>query len=75
MKDESAFPMVDSGSGAHQGMSKRFYAACKAMQGLINLGMYCITDATYPQHTIIDRKRSVAEAFKIADEMLKQEDQ
>lgn len=51
-----------------EGMSKRFYAACAAMQGLLANGRY---DQRYYEgdSTEIICKR----AFKIADELLKQE--
>lgn len=69
---ESAFPVNDDkvgNWGLHEsGMSKRFYAACAAMQGLCAVndkGEFKDMDAFY--------ERIVMHAYKIADVMLKQE--
>lgn len=48
------------------GMSKRFYAACCAMQGL--LAGIKITNSIAP-----DSERIVKDAYVLADELLKQE--
>jgi hypothetical protein len=70
MKDEKAFPagteteltqVVKNGQNP-EGMNKRFYAACKAMQGIL---------ATASQQT---NEQVVMRAYRIADEMLKQEE-
>ena len=48
----------------HEGMSKRFYAACAAMQGMLaNQSVNQIPDEIV-----------IKTAYKIADELLKQED-
>ena len=60
---EPAFPVVDDGNGKNSielGISKRFYAACAAMQGLISL------DRMSPQDVSIS-------AFQFADALLEQE--
>jgi len=75
MKEEKAFPagteseltqVVKNGQNP-EGMSKRFYAACKAMQGFISTanGITCKEMDEYIVHR----------AFEIADEMLKQEEE
>lgn len=53
-----------------EGMSKRFYAACAAMQGILS--------AVCPNESIVDftdRKKEyiVAASYRLADELLKQE--
>ena len=81
-QNEPAFPVNDEhlagqlikNGQSPEGMSKRFYAACKAMQQLIDSRIFEIKDTNYPQHTIIDRKNLVKEAYKVADEMIKQEE-
>lgn len=44
------------------GMSKRFYAACAAMQGLLS-----------PEKVFINKKELIESAYEYADELLKQE--
>ena len=48
----------------HDGMSKRFYAACAAMQGIA---------AMHSTRTDIDNEWICKTAFNMADELLKQE--
>lgn len=65
---ESAFPTDVRDSGALfnkecTGMSKRFYAACAAMQGLLS------------NPTIIPSDKLAEYSFKYADELLKQENE
>ena len=48
----------------HEGMSKRFYAACAAMQGIA---------AMHSTRTDIDNEWICKTAFNMADELLKQE--
>ena len=56
---EAAFPMYQ----VEGGMSKRFYAACAAMQGFISSGYEGSADV-------------IAEmAYRVADELLKQENE
>ena len=64
---ESAFPIgYDTGYDASKGMSKRFYTACMAMQGLCS-----------NPHVIkcgeLDLTPFIETAYKMADELLKQE--
>ena len=49
------------------GMSKRFYAACAAMQGLIII-------SSYP-HSKEARETLIEDSYAIADELLKQENE
>ena len=68
---EPAFPIEENYMGnygpstnTYFGMSKRFYAACAAMQGIIT-GLSAISDKT---------AESIAkEAYYLADELLEQE--
>ena len=48
-----------------EGMSKRFYAACAAMQGLLNNS----------QNLEVQNTEVVNKAYAIADELLKRENQ
>ena len=55
----------------HDGMSKRFYAACAAMQGILanQNGEYSVigeTNQRYAEHLI-------SQSYQFADELLKQE--
>ena len=52
----------------HFGMSKRFYAACKAMQGI------CV-NAGRNGHTFSKIDEIVKISYEIADELLKQENE
>jgi len=70
MKDYgTAFPTIwindDKSQDSIPGMSKRFYAACMAMQGLLA--------NPYPDIVRMNDNSVCEMAFKIADEMLKQE--
>lgn len=70
---DSAFPVSDPNTAFAMfnagidptGMSKRFYAACMAMQGLITTGMYTEKGIYNPY---IGKM-----SFEIADELLKAE--
>ena len=66
MKKQSAFPNItdDMPVDGQPGMSKRFYAACKAMQAMM-------ADKLHPNKNMI--KGVVEDAYKIADEIIKQE--
>ena len=67
---ESAFPIeYDIGYDASKGMSKRFYAACMAMQGI--LSNTNLVDSL----TADSRIWVVQRAFILADELLKQENE
>ena len=62
---EPAFPK-DSFTNQYQiGMSKRFYAACAAMQGMLSSGKFAEGVAHNPAITEL--------SYEIADELLKQE--
>jgi len=65
-KEDNAFPMVEWGT--IPGMSKRFYAACAAMQGLLVAG-----------GTIRNESIAVEElitiSYGLSDELLRQEGQ
>ena len=52
----------------YQGMSKRFYAACAAMQGIVSA---VNNDVLYEY----DCEHIVKESFRFADELLKQENE
>lgn len=78
---EPAFPCEYEGSemilghyvkvkNFQEGMSKRFYAACAAMQGLISANpVYMQGNIDSPVPELL-----VKEAYLFADELLKQED-
>lgn len=55
----------------HNGMSKRFYAACAAMQGILTNqnGEYGVIGGTNQQYT----ERLISQSYQFADELLKQE--
>ena len=61
-----AFACITSGSESYlqEGMSKRFYAACAAMQGLLSGNLVSIST---PDDAIVEM------SYKLADELLKQE--
>lgn len=62
---KNAFPTTRYPSGEYcYGMSKRFYAACAAMQGLL---------ANPSLHTLYTHNEIISFSFEIADELLKQE--
>ena len=52
----------------HPGISKRFYAACAAMQSLISSSVYNVFDVDAPAYI-------VHKAYELADELLKQENE
>lgn len=62
-----AFACANDG-GINEGMSKRFYAACAAMQGL--LANQEVNKSNYYNNEIL-----VGVSYSIADELLKQENQ
>lgn len=63
--NKPAFPTVDYIHHEDSGMSKRLYVACKAMEAMM-------IDKLHPNDEMI--KGVVRDAYKIADEMLKQEE-
>lgn len=60
---EPAFPNTDSQTFCNDGMSKRFYAACAAMQGLIS------------HYGVAFEELHIQKAYYYADELLKQENE
>lgn len=80
LKNESAFPhervTERTGDGAIKkwvncnGMSKRFYAACAAMQGILaSPGNEPKSEETFPEYY----RKLVKASYMLADELLKQE--
>jgi hypothetical protein len=61
--NESAYPLQYGAYGHHLGISKRFYAACAAMQGLL------ASDNELSGSGLINV------AYEYADELLKQENE
>lgn len=82
---EPAFPTNDDqygNIGTHtEGISKRFYAACAAMQGILSShkeGLYCdrqeaIPDIGLKERYTLNSKYLAEVSYRIADELLKQE--
>ena len=70
MKLESAFPNASAIDAPQQGMSKRFYAACAAMQGIIasNNKEYLVNGINEGWHEPIGICHA---AYQFADELLK----
>jgi hypothetical protein len=67
---EPAFPYDPHNySNGEKGMSKRFYAACSAMQGILSYPG-AINNSLYK-----DAKSICKIAYEIADELLKQENE
>jgi len=70
---EPAFPETHDNTDVNRfvipGMSKRFYAACAAMQGLCSTELLGIT----VQRASVRCQEVVALAYKYADELIKQE--
>ena len=71
---EPAFPpsremqeLAPTCEGYHVGMSKRFYAACAAMQGILASGLKI--GWTNPNPYLVSRV-----SYEFADELLKQEE-
>lgn len=73
---ESAFPTEVEHDGVFgmgyktktQGISKRFYAACAAMQGLISNGSFNIYEPENPSQI-------AHKAYELADELLERENE
>ena len=55
-----------------EGMSKRFYAACAAMQGLLSNSF---VNTVLSQNPEVQNTEVVNKAYAIADELLKRENQ
>lgn len=55
-----------------EGMSKRFYAACAAMQGLLSNSF---VNTALSQNPEVQNTEVVNKAYAIADELLKRENQ
>lgn len=62
---EPAFPTEFGIDYSNKGMSKRFYAACAAMQGLMA--------NTHPTYILMSIENKAHWAYSAADELLKQE--
>ena len=58
--------------GTPNGMSKRFYAACAAMQGLLSNSF---VNTVLSQNPEVQNTEIVNKAYAIADELLKQENE
>ena len=72
-KLESAFPMMYDNPGC-RGMSKRFYAACAAMQGILaNYSNERMVNGGYIP--ITEYKEIIEQSYGIADELLTQENE
>ena len=54
-----------------EGMSKRFYAACAAMQGMLahSTRYHCMTEDSH----LTWKQGMIKEAYELADELLRQE--
>ena len=84
---EPAFPYLDNKGvigntpSGDFGMSKRFYAVCAAMQGILSShkeGLYCDKQDAVPSIGLKERytlntQHLVNLSYRIADEILKQE--
>ena len=70
---EPAFPQID----ITDGMSKRFYAACAVMQGLLANSQLTSLIASQFKDIDADKANSVVvkAVYDIADELLKQENE
>jgi hypothetical protein len=73
---KSAFPHLEKcARGDETGMNKRFFAACAAMQGLLANNNF-VDNRFYLEENVDNFHRSIAEvAYKIANEMLEQENE
>ena len=74
LRQEPAFAAISNGqyiSSQQKGMSKRFYAACLAMQGLLSNSVFM----SYMTQEYSDNtdKEVVRNAYELADELLRQE--
>lgn len=69
-KKELAFPLTDGQTFATDGMTKRFYAACAAMQGLCALPNKGTFESLEQANELL-----VKQSYAIADELLKQENE
>ena len=72
---EKAFPLELVRHGSNKGMSKRFYAACAAMQGLLANNDYIARKLSTFNNKIEDTDTIISDAYKLADELLKQENE
>lgn len=64
---EDELRLVKTNEESTDNMSKRFYAACTAMQGLLSF-------YDYEKYNMINHAQNIVEnAYKLADELLKQE--
>jgi len=58
----------------HSGMSKRFYAACAAMQGILSNSVM-VSNMGKNRNTVETTQFIIEHSYVIADELLKQENQ
>lgn len=71
---EPAFPTSEFGNtlpinSPQQGMSKRFYAACCAMQGILASSVFSVGENIQSSEWVVKT------SYKYADELLKQENE
>ena len=68
-QNEPAFPLESYwvADKENNGMSKRFYAACAAMQGMLANSRYSDTELNYSIPNVIEL------CYNVADELLEQE--
>ena len=71
---EPALPNAE-GNYVVDGLSKRFYAACAAMQGLLANNDYIARKLSTFNNKIEDTDTIISDAYKLADELLKQENE
>jgi len=78
-KQELAFPLTDGQTFATDGMTKRFYAACAAMQGILSnreLQIAIYRDAhskSSNPNGLSSDEYIISHCYLFADELLKQE--
>lgn len=77
---EPAFPIEEMQKGdgicsliPYLGMSKRFYAACAAMQGLLSNSQITLHFERINSKVEQEREAIITASFELADELLKQE--
>lgn len=71
-KQEPAFPVISPWDN-EKGMSKRFYAACTAMQGILASMAHPQAGCSFVDE-VKDKERIINASYQYADELLKQEE-
>ena len=71
--DEQTTEHSLNGNNGNNGMSKRFYAACAAIQGLLANPYLMESLANDAKITQDDQLRIIKSSYQYADELLKQE--